>query len=114
MEIEQTIDAGLIEFELPRVSPTKVILDLLQPLTCYMTIVGQAKNVLHGLDRRIELGAKARGEAGYEDFHGIAQVLAVDADLMQVLVIVQVLRRRLMELCQQVAQARSRQDLLSK
>ena len=48
-----------------------------------LTVVRKAENVLGLDDARIDVGAEGRVETGLEQLHGIAQLLAENAELVE-------------------------------
>ena len=71
-----------------------------------MAVVGGAEDLLHLLDRRVQLLLEGRLEAVGEHLHRVAQPLADDAHLMQVGVIVQVAAGGGVQLVEQFAEGR--------
>src|SRR5262249_62028220 len=65
--------------------------DPAQPLAADVTVVAVAEGLLHLLPPRVDLLAEGGGEAVGQPLHRVAELLAEDADLVEVVVVVEVL-----------------------
>src|SRR5207249_9745227 len=77
-----------------------LMLRLLKAAKSYLAIVGVAENLLHLLDRGVDVRLDRGTEAVGEHFQGVTQAFAGDADLVEVFIVVEILARRLVQLLQ--------------
>src|SRR5262249_46427537 len=66
-------------------------LDFFEPARRHEAVVGSAENLLHLLDRGINLVPKRIAEAARENLHRVTKLLANDTHAMEILVVLQVL-----------------------
>src|SRR5262245_31272955 len=104
MKTQQRVEARLVALPVVRTLQPQAVTEHAETLAGNVTVVGVAEDLLHLLHTRINLLAKGRRETVGKDLHRIAELLAEDADPVQVFVVVEVLTGGPVQLAAQVAE----------